>query len=110
MRQIAHIVVLALFCAIAISNAGTASTGGGRYLADVKTSKLILEPGRSSQSGETAYRPELWSVAGQQVVKPAEEDTTKYEVVQDEPTQAQKDDLNGFIQQHYHMNAESSAT
>ena len=48
MRQIVHIVGLALFCAIAISNAGTASeTGGGPY-ADVKTGKLILEPGRSS--------------------------------------------------------------
>jgi hypothetical protein len=38
MRQIVHIVGIALFCAIAISNAGAASeTGGGRYLADVKT-------------------------------------------------------------------------
>ena len=63
MRQIVHIVGLALFCAIAISNAGTASeTGGGRYLADVKSGKLILERGRSSPSGETAYRPE--SVVG----------------------------------------------
>ena len=85
MRQIVHIVGLALFCAIAISNAGTASeTGGGRYLADVKTGKLILERGRSFPSGETAYRPELWSVVAQQVVKPVEENTTKYEVVQDE--------------------------
>ena len=103
MRQIVHIVGLALFCAIAISNAGTASeTGGGRYLADVKTGKLILERGRSSPSGETAYRPESWSVVAQQVVKPAEENTTKIEVVQDEDTPEKKNDLSNFLQQHYH--------
>ena len=109
MRQIVHIIGLTLFCAIAISNAGTASeTGGGRYLADVKSGKLILERGRSSRSGETAYRPESWSVVAQQVVKPAEENTTKIEVVQDEDTPEKKNDLSNFLQQHYH--AESAGT
>jgi hypothetical protein len=111
MRQIVHIVGLALFCAIAISNAGTASeTGGGRYLADVKAGKLILERGRSSPSGETAYRPESWSVVAQQVVKPAEENTTKIEVVQDEDTPEKKNDLSNFLQQHYHAESESAGT
>ena len=111
MRQIVHIVGLALFCAIAISNAGTASeTGGGRYLADVKSGKLILERGRSSPSGETAYRPESWSVVAQQVVKPAEENTTKIEVVQDEDTPEKKNDLSNFLQQHYHAESESAGT
>jgi hypothetical protein len=109
MRQIVHIVGLALFCAIAISNAGTASeTGGGRYLADVKTGKLILESGRSSPSGETSYRPELWSVVAQQVVKPAEESTTKIEVAEDQPTAEQQSELNSFIQEHFHLNAEAT--
>jgi hypothetical protein len=84
MRQIVHIVGIALFCAIAISNAGAASeTGGGRY---------------------------SLSAVAQQVVKPAEENTTKIEVVQDEPTQEQKNTLNDFIQQHYKMDAEAASS
>ena len=46
----------------------------------------------------------------QQVVKPAEENTTKIEVVQDEDTPEKKNNLSNFLQQHYHAESESAGT